>query len=100
MGKITAKTNEARKRALQSKESRRKSPLFSYRGWSIVQFDDLNMKLVHEDDGDKDNRYYSTLGSALKGMRKEVGRKCSDLEDAIASWDELGARIDAHFLKA
>lgn len=100
MPKCTTNARRALKKAVQSRESQRKAPLFEYRGWQIVKFDDLNMKLVHKDDTPKTNRYYPTLGGALKGLRKEIGRKCSRLEDAIASWDELGARIDAHFLKA
>ena len=100
MPRNTDIARKARKKAIQSKEDQRKSPLFSYRGWRIVKFDDLNMKLVHKDDTPKTNRYYSTLGGALFGLRKEIGRKCSNLEDAIASWDELGAKIEAHYLTA
>ena len=95
MPKTTTRARAARKRAVESRQRQRKSPLFTYKKWSIVRFDELNIKLVHENDDPKTNRYYSTLGGALLGLRKEIGFASPDLNAAIDSWDELGTKITA-----
>ena len=95
MKKKAQPSTNGRQKARQRIAAHRNTPLFSHKKWSIVKFDDLNIKLIHEDDAPNTVRYYATLGGALMGLRKEIGFASPDLNAAIDAWDELGAKIAA-----
>lgn len=91
--KNTTNARKALKKARESAREQRKAPLFTYRKWSIVKFDQYNLKLVHENDDPRDNRFYPTLTGALKGLVKEVGRNVGNVQEAIDAYHELDAKI-------
>jgi len=93
MAKNTTKARVALKKAVQSKQRQRKDPLFTFKKWSLIQFDDMNIKLVHEDDGTDKVRYYSNLKGAMYGLAKEIGFKSKTLNEAIQSYEKLSTTI-------
>ena len=72
-----------------------KTVLFKYRNWTLKRFDSLNISLTKKGEDPNRTRYYSTLGSAMHGLAKEIGFSSPDLNAAIESWDELAVKISA-----
>jgi hypothetical protein len=96
MSKTVTRGGRRHQKVVQTPSHAEKPILFSYNGWDIARWDNLNMRLIHEDDDmANDFRWYSTLGGALLGLRKEIGFASPDLNAAIDSWDELSAKISA-----
>ena len=89
--RITASIKANRRTATHRQEARSK-PLLEYKDWAIVRFDGMNIALSRK--GEKATRYYSSLGGALEGLRKEIGFASKDLNAAIEAWDELGRKIE------
>lgn len=93
MSKKTTKASSVSSAKGKANISRRDTPIFTYKGWAIYRWDDLNIKLTHDEDAETCNRFYSTLGAALHGLVKQIGFKCQDLNHAVELLDGLNKRL-------
>ena len=78
-------TTKQRQRSLATSSE----ALFTHNGWRIWVVDDKNIGLIHEHEGPNKVRYYSSLESALKGLVKQIGFVCTDLNDCMERIEEL-----------
>jgi hypothetical protein len=93
MKKKASKTTKATQKPRHDALSRSSDAIFTHAGWRIWRFDDNNIALLHEKETLKQIRYYSTLGGALRGLVKQIGFVCTDLNDAVERIDNLNKAI-------
>ena len=93
MAKKASKLSKTEQKARHNALSRSSEAIFTHAGWRIWRFDEKNIALIHEKENLNQTRYYSTLGGALRGLVKQIGFVCSDLNDAMERIDNLNKAI-------
>lgn len=93
MKKKAKPTTDAEQKPRHNALSRSSEAIFTHAGWRIWRFDDKNIALIHEKENLNQTRYYSTLGGALRGLVKQIGFVCADLNDAMERIDNLNKAI-------